>query len=268
MALTLSEELLLLAYDEKTGVVYSGPGGPGILAFGTPAAYAMRFYGLPGAVVSELILAGRTRVESGRLVVADTTPTGDEWADAALNALTQAKRPPWVGRCPGLSGGTWGFADRAYRRLVGKGILRAERRRLLGFIPQGTFVLAAADEARRVKDHLREAILGRDAPDPRTAALMGLARGCGLLPQLLTKEELKASLPRVRELTQDDPVRQAVVRSRIMNDLMNCSVGLVGLPLLVTFAGSWGPIAWAGFAALLALYGVLLLLYTRAILKA
>jgi hypothetical protein len=268
--LTLAEELLLLAYDEKTGGLRGVTGRSLAVRWAASGAVVAQSWGLSCAVVAELLLAGRLRVEGGKLLVVDATPMGDEWLDAALDAISRAKRPPGVGQCPGLSSRDQGaFQLRVYRRLAEKGILTAERRRIRILGPwsfsKDCYVLAAPDEVRRAKERLREAILGDGVPDARTVALIGLARGCGLLPELLTREELEAHRPRLRELTQDDPVRQAIVRSRTGNDLIGWLVAMVSFPALMSAGGMWGPVAWAGQLALLVLYPVLLLLYARAI---
>jgi hypothetical protein len=80
--LSLAEELLLIAFDDDRGVVLT--------------CDAILDYGLVGAVLSDLILQDRLRIEQGKVVVAQKTATGDDILDASLN-------PDWCIPCPSPS---------------------------------------------------------------------------------------------------------------------------------------------------------------------
>jgi hypothetical protein len=123
-ALTLPEELLLLALDPVRGK----PGCRG------------RFleYAMAGAVLVELELQGRVVEERGRVAVVQPIPPEDRRLAAALAAL-----PP-----PGKSRFTGAASARRWVRqqgrtveglylddLVARGVLRRERRRALGIFP-------------------------------------------------------------------------------------------------------------------------------------
>jgi hypothetical protein len=87
--LTLAEELLLLALDDESGSV-------------EPAASGSLQYGLAGALLVELVIAGRLRLEGGGLVVADGSPTGDAVLDEVIGRISRSGRPRdaeyWVGQ--------------------------------------------------------------------------------------------------------------------------------------------------------------------------
>ena len=120
---TLAEELLLLALDDEKGSV----------SFSASMALP---YGLAGATLMELILRGRLAVEDGKLTVADPAPTGDELLDEAAAAIRAEKRQRdakhWVSA---LSGKLKRHERRLEDRLIHRGVLRRDERKLLWLIP-------------------------------------------------------------------------------------------------------------------------------------
>ncbi|WP_343444225.1 GOLPH3/VPS74 family protein [Micromonospora schwarzwaldensis] len=84
--LLLTDELVLLAYDDA-----------GANRLGRPHLD----YGLAGAVLLELALAGRVEVADKRLVVTDPSPTGVPLLDEALATVGDGRpRKPkdWIGK--------------------------------------------------------------------------------------------------------------------------------------------------------------------------
>jgi hypothetical protein len=74
MALTYSEQILLLAWDEQAGTLRALP------------ELAMR-YALAGALLLELALAGRIDMDLERLHLVDAQPTGDPLLDDILRRM-------------------------------------------------------------------------------------------------------------------------------------------------------------------------------------
>src|SRR5215208_3544433 len=81
--LTLQEQFLLLCLSDETGKFEEG----------------WVDYGVNGAALAELLLRGRLRLdEKRRVVVEDSSSTGDELLDRALTRLGEAKRPAGLDR--------------------------------------------------------------------------------------------------------------------------------------------------------------------------
>ena len=160
----LAEDLLLLITNDATGRL-SVSGEPVNAALG-------------GANLAELILLGKVDVSGeqdqgrrGRIIVRDPSPPGDEVLDAALQTLVkrQGRKPPAVIRPLGKK-----LRRVLYQRLAASGVLRAERRRVLGVFPVRTWPAADPSRKAEVRQHVTQALVDAAAPDERTAALIAL----------------------------------------------------------------------------------------------
>src|SRR5947209_7714008 len=97
-----------------------------------PIPEKLRF-GIAGSELVRLAAARRVDIVRGRIEVIATAPTGDPLLDDALSSMGGSSRGPtaktWVARHrPGL-------VKRYLARAEAAGIIRAERRKALGFIP-------------------------------------------------------------------------------------------------------------------------------------
>jgi len=160
----LAEDLLLLVTDDATGR---------LSVSGEPVDA-----GLGGANLAELTLRGQVDVSGdqdparrGRIIVRDPSPPGDEVLDAALQTLVKRQ-----GRKPSAVIGPLGKKLRRvlYQRLTARGVLRAERIRVLGIFPTRTWPAADPGHKAEVRQQVTQALAGAAAPDERTAALIAL----------------------------------------------------------------------------------------------
>ncbi|MGE0297051.1 GOLPH3/VPS74 family protein [Pseudonocardia sp.] len=154
----IAEDLLLLLTDDTTGALSKS---------GSETDTA-----LAGALLVELAILGRVDVTgSGRLTVHDPAPTGDALLDAALARLREregAKPKNVLGKL------AKGLRGELYDQLAGRGVLRAERRRVVGVWPVRRWPAADGAHEATVRADLRSVLLeGRD-PDERTGALVAL----------------------------------------------------------------------------------------------
>lgn len=183
--LLLTDELVLLAYDDN-----------GVNRLGRPHLD----YGLAGAVLLELALAGRVEVAEKRVVVTDPAPTGVPLLDEALATVGSGRpRKPqdWIGKL------AKGLPDRVLGGLVDAGVLRRESDRVLLVFPRTRYPSPTGAEPT-VETAARErmaAALTTDGPvDARTAALLTLTRAVGLDRKLfreLPKERVTARMDEI-----------------------------------------------------------------------
>lgn len=96
MTVTLGEEIMLLSLDDESGVAKERQS----------AGWAVA-----GAIVLELVMAGRVSVDGGRVTVTDTTPTGVGLLDDRLKLIdawaSKKSKPPrvtdWLTKDPAVT---------------------------------------------------------------------------------------------------------------------------------------------------------------------
>jgi hypothetical protein len=198
----LADDLLLLALDDQ----------------GVNLVSELHLnYGLAGAVLLDLLLAGRLGLDGDRVVVLDPAPTGDPALDASLALLAAEHEPrrPDAWLRPLIDG----LRERLLDRLVEAGVLRRERDRVLWVFPRTRFASATGAEPAAetaVRQELLAAVDGTGDVPARTAALLGLVQAAGLTGTVFpgrSEPELKARLDAIAEGNwAADAVRATVAR--------------------------------------------------------
>ncbi|HTS25670.1 MAG TPA: GPP34 family phosphoprotein [Bryobacteraceae bacterium] len=196
--LTMLEEVVLLAVDEKTGQLRS------TREFGTA-------YALVGAVFFDLALARKIDTDTDSIRVVDTTPTGSTMLDRVLAEM--AARPElttvraWIEelflRRQDLEG-------EALASLIERGILRHEVSKRLWVIDVERFPMINNRHQQHVKLRLAQAILTDEIPDTRDIMLVSIAEQCGLLDYVLSSAELANRKPRIETLCNLETISRKV----------------------------------------------------------
>ena len=192
--LYLHEQVLLLALRDEKGTVESRAGWYS-LAMG-------------GAILSELLLAGRIAVSEGKKDLVDLTdpaplhePQLDECLDLVANAKRRRSATRWVQKFAGLKR----LRHRIAEGLCRRGILKDSEDRILLLFTRKAYPTVDPGPERRLLEALREAIFGdSDHVDPRTTILASVADATGLLRPHFGKKELKAAKPRLEQLANGD----------------------------------------------------------------
>ncbi|HEY2013329.1 MAG TPA: GPP34 family phosphoprotein [Bryobacteraceae bacterium] len=196
--LTMLEEVVLLAVDEKTGNLRS------TREFGTA-------YALVGAVFFDLALAGKIDTDTESVRIVDSTPTGNATLDhvlarmAARPALTTVR--DWVEdmflRRQDLEG-------EALASLIERGVLRHEMSKLLWIIDVERFPMVNKQHQQLAKLRLAKAILTDEIPDTRDIMLVSIAEPCGLLGYVLSSAELDNRRERIGVLCNLETISRTV----------------------------------------------------------
>jgi len=192
----IAEDLLLLLTDDNSGKLVV-PAGEVDVALG-------------GAMLIELTLLGRVdvagageSVRKGRLLVNDAGPTPDPLLDEALAQVAgkQGKKPADAVRPLGK-----GLRNRLYARLGDRGLLRAERGKVLGIFPSRQWPAQEAAHESSVRVLLAHALRVGATDDVRVAALVSLLHALKAVHKVvgpdtvgLPKKEMKANAKRVAE---------------------------------------------------------------------
>ncbi|WP_249715077.1 GOLPH3/VPS74 family protein [Rhizomonospora bruguierae] len=198
MEMTLADELLLISYDDA----------------GVPQAATLPLdYGLAGALLIDLALAGRVDVVDGRVVVTNPAPTGVPLLDSALERVGGEGRKRTPQDCVRLL--SRGLRERALDRLVEANILRRDQDRVLWIIPRTIYPSTTGTEpaAETAARHRLRTALDRGTADARTAALAALVRAVGLEKTIAPDRPVRQTRERLGELAQGNWAAEAVRRA-------------------------------------------------------
>lgn len=181
----IAEELLLLALDDESGAGNS--------------AYGSLDYGLAGAVLLDLSLAGCVDVQDGK-VAATGVPDDPLLADAG-EAVRGSGKPRdakhWVQRLPKA---LKPLRSRLAERLVEAGVLRKERSKLLGLFPRTRYPEADPATEEALRSRLTAALVDGAEPEPRTALLVSLLVPLDLVKAVVPKEHRREAKRRAKEI--------------------------------------------------------------------
>jgi len=196
--LTMLEEVVLLAVDEKSGSLRS------TREFGTA-------YALVGAVFFDLALARKIDTDTETVHLVDQTPTGNATLDRVMAHM--ATRPDlttvraWIEeifhRRDDLEG-------EALQSLIASGVLRHEKSKLLWIIDVERFPLVNDKPQQDVRVRLANAILTDAIPETRDIMLVSIAEPCGLLGYVLSENALALRKPRIQMLCNLETISRTV----------------------------------------------------------
>jgi len=171
-------------------------------------------YAVGGAILAELLLAGRLGVEGsskkqrGKLL--STQPLGDPIVDECLERVANAKRPAslqsWVSQFAHVKK----LRPRIAERLCRRGILRADEKKVLWLFRRRIYPERDPEPERRLIERMRRGIV-KDTPDldARTVAIISLAKSAGLLKLIFDKETLKRRKLRIEKIIKGEVVGKA-----------------------------------------------------------
>jgi hypothetical protein len=202
LPLTLLEEFLLLALDDRSGQFY-------------PLSRSTLDCAAAGAVLMDLTLRSRVDNDLRDMFVVDNAPTGDDILDPLLRVmslapvLTPQPLSYWL-RLFAEEGAA--LREKALRRLESRGIIRRADRKILWVFGSRRYPLIEDKEVREVKSRLQEIIFGAGVPTPHDVMLIGLADTCGLFRFVLGPEETETRADRIALVSRMDLVGQAVAQ--------------------------------------------------------
>ena len=197
------EHLLLLALRDDKGTLESKA--------------SMHGFALGGALLAELSLHGRIRIEESKKAfvdLVDRRPFNEPVLDECLARLGDAKRraraSTWVQRFANIK--------RLRHRIAGglcqHGILRADEDTVLLFFTRKVYPTIDPRPERELIDRLRDAIFGDSAKvDPEVALVVTLGNATGLLAAHFDKPSLKRRKQRLAEIAEGDLIGVATKKA-------------------------------------------------------
>jgi hypothetical protein len=200
--LTLYEEILLLALDDRKGTA----------AMDSGHANAMG-----GAILAELVLLGALRIATDKKKLVDAEPgmqVDDPLLAECLALVQNAKRRKsavdWVMKFAGVKD----LKNRAARGLVTWGVLNESRDKVLGIFPRAIFPARDPGPEQALIERLRQAVLtDDDRVDERTLVVAVIANATSLLPKAIDKKLLKGRKVRLKQLAEGHLVGAATAEA-------------------------------------------------------
>ena len=197
-SLSLPEEIMLLAlHDEK----------------GTTGLESLYQYAIGGAVLAELLMRQRIRLDSSKkkaVYLANAKPLGDPLLDDCLALVQKAKKPAAAPTWVSKFAGTKNLKHRLAMRLCDRGIISADEDKILLLFTRRIYPEIDPQPEREIVERLRRAIFSdTDRLDPRTAVLVALAHSAGLLATAFDKKDLKGRKDRIERIIEGDALGTA-----------------------------------------------------------
>jgi hypothetical protein len=197
----IAEDLLLLATDDATGKI--------------TVSSTQLDPGLAGAVLIELVVAGRVNLDGdgkgAKVVVTDGTPLGNQVLDIALQSLIE-KGPIKPGQA--ITRLAKGLRDRLNDQLAEQGILRRESGKVLGLFPTNRWPAQDSGYEAGVRGQVVSSLVKGLEPDGRTAAIISVLTAADMLRTVVDKPDLKAAKERGKEIGEgnwaSDGVRKVI----------------------------------------------------------
>ena len=175
-----------------------------------PIGTKLRF-GLAGSELVRLAAARRVDVVRGRIEVLDSAPTGDPFLDDALTSMTGGRRGPtakaWVAR------ERRGLVERYLARAEAAGIIRADRRKALGFIPVTRWTVVDTGRAAQARARLEAVAASTGTVDSAQAALAGLASAIDVTGIAFPGLAGSAARKRLRQAAKGDAATAGATRA-------------------------------------------------------
>lgn len=191
-ALTLPEEILLLALREEDGRFIDLPG-------------RSLDHALAGAVLMELCLRGKIDIDLQRLVCVDPSPMEDDLLDPVLKAIAEVSAAHsaqhWIRT---LVRDAPEINRRVIDRLVRRNILQQEASGLRRALRRGRHPLADQRWQREVRQRVLGVIMSGEIPLPRDIVIIALAEACTVFDALIDEAKMPEARARILEIAGMD----------------------------------------------------------------
>ena len=196
--LTLIEEILLLTLDDHG-------------SFLPVPEYSLEIASA-GAILMDLALRDKLDADPQVLMLVDPTPTGDDILDPVLQELGRAEGElqlrEWLMRLAKRES----IRKSALDRLVERGILRRDEKKLLWVFGSRRYPVIDNREQTEAKLRILEILLTDEIPDPTDVVLICLANACSLFQSILSPQELGSARDRIEQVAKMDLIGQKMLQ--------------------------------------------------------
>ena len=201
--LALVEEIVLLSLDDTTGAHL-------------PLMPQAIGYGLAGAVLADLEMAGRIATRTKCVEVLNAAPTGNLLLDPWLQRIADQEK------CHSISHWLLVLADEKHDidtavldHLNERGILKRQDKKILWVIGLRRYPTVHNEERVEVKTRLARLIQSEEPPTHFDATLISLLQGCYLISEVFGADLLDGRSARIATIADADTVgREVAAASR------------------------------------------------------
>jgi len=201
--LALVEEIVLLSLDDTTGAHL-------------PLMPQAIGYGLAGAVLADLEMAGRIATRTKCVEVLNAAPTGNPLLDPWLQKIAAEEK------CHSIAYWLLILSDEkrdietaALDHLIERGVLRRQDKKILWVIGLRRYPTVHNEERVEVKTRLARLIQSEELPTHFDATLISLLQGCYLISEVFGGDLLDGRSARIATIADADPVgREVAAASR------------------------------------------------------
>jgi hypothetical protein len=210
--LALVEEIVLLSLDDTTGAHL-------------PLMPQAIGYGLAGAVLADLEMAGRIATRTKCVEVLNAAPIGNPLLDPWLQRRVAAEK------CHSIAYGLLTLSDEkrdieqaVLDHLIERGILKRQDKKILWVIGLRRYPTVHKEERIEVKTRLARLIQSEELPTHFDATLISLLHGCYLISEVFGANLLDGRSARIATIADADPVgREVAAASREAIDALMLS---------------------------------------------
>ena len=170
-------------------------------------------YALAGGVLMDLALENRIDTDLEKLMLIDSTPTGDGLLDPTLADIAEVGGHDtrfWLERTATRSDE---LREEALNRLVDGGILERAEDRFMWVFKSRRYPSIDGEAQREVKLRIMEVLFSDVIPDPRDIVIIALADACGIFRSIFTSSELERVAPRIEQVRKLDLIGQEMMHA-------------------------------------------------------
>ena len=198
--ITFAEETLALLLDDKTGT---------FLPIGK---YALE-HALAGGVLLDLTFANRIDTDPEKLMIIDSSPTGNPILDRALERINQSSdsknTAEWLEILSAEQGEM--LQEQVIESLIKRGVLERREEKFLWVFRSRRYPMIDGKVQQEARQRVVGVLFSGDIPDPRDIALICIADACGLLKTVFGESELDEISPRLDQLRKMDLIGRELI---------------------------------------------------------
>ena len=222
MDLNLLDQLTLLALDDEKGNFVSN-------SIALP-------YALAGGVMMELALQEKIRLNNDRVVVKDSSSTGDIMLDKHLDIIIASNKEKklryWVNNF-GSS-----FKRLKYEsldKLIDLKILERKEGKILWIFPITNYPTQNQKTENEIRRRLSRVMTHQLKPNAEDIMLLGLVSASGLIKEVFGKENRRSYKQEIKQLLEGDKMGQVTSKAiQEINDSITTTIALAAASAAVT----------------------------------